>query len=114
MENVAEKILSPRFIQEELIESIHEILKLKYSVPLLRALNDAPNGRGYRWLDVKVVGVDGSGATARPTLNKLIEAGWVKQEPRKPYFITDRGREALAYYDQMEGLLSSGNDGEGG
>lgn len=106
MENFAEKILTDRFIEEELTTRIHEILGRKYTVPVLEYLGGYPEGVGFRELDVEAVGRNGSSATTKATLDELIQVGWVEHENRLPYHITPIGREALAYAKSGESLLS--------
>ncbi|MFQ6060549.1 MAG: hypothetical protein ACE5KV_04510 [Thermoplasmata archaeon] len=113
MENVAEKILSPRFIEEELTDRIHEMLARKYVTAILRYLKDHPEGVGFRQIDVEVVGAKGSVSTTRNTLKDLIDVGWVEQKEKSPYFITEKGKEALIYSRKGEGLISNGNGGGG-
>jgi DNA-binding HxlR family transcriptional regulator len=114
MQNVAEKILSPIFIQEELTDEIHKLLGRKYTIPILKGLAKANEGLGFRWIDVEIVGTDGSGSTARKTLTDLMEVGWVKQKgQRGMYHITDRGRKALSYANEGEKKVSIRNDGVG-
>jgi len=113
METIAENILSPRFIQEELTEKVRIALARKWTVPILDYLHVHLAGAGFRTIDVEVLGKEGSGSTTRSTLKALIEMGWVEQKKRGPYRLTDLGSTALAYAHRGNELASNGNKGEG-
>lgn len=105
IENIPNKILTNRVIQEELTDRIHETLGRRYSVRILEYLNNCPKGAGYREIDVNVIGACGSGSTARATLKDLMSLGWVKQRrSRAEYELTDKGRLALEYAMQADRL----------
>src|SRR5438552_18317749 len=106
----AKRILSPRYILQELADEVHKLLSLTYTRPILEALLKEPAGLSFRGIDVGVVGATGSAGSAAATLRKLIDAGWVekKENPKKGdtrYHLTKRGREALTYAKQGDGLV---------
>src|SRR5437867_11495828 len=114
----AKRILSPRYIQQELTDEVHKLLGLTYTRPILEALAKSQSGLSFRAIDVGVVGTSGSAGTASATLRKLADAGWVeKKENEKTgdtrYHITNRGREALQYAKQGDGLAPSEIQGRG-
>ena len=113
METIAENILSPKFIQEELTEKVRLALARKWTVPILNYLHDHVTGVGFRTIDVEVLGKEGSGSTTRSTLKTLIQMGWVEQKKRGPYKLTALGSAALTYAHSGDELTSNGNKGEG-
>ena len=103
MEAAAQRILSPKFIFRELTDEIHKLLSLKYTRAILDRLENEPDGMTFREVDVKIIGSEGSPGSANSTLKKLKEAGWVENRDGR-YMITRRGRDALNYARQGNGL----------
>jgi DNA-binding HxlR family transcriptional regulator len=103
MEATAQRILSPKFILQELTDEIHKLLGLKYTRAILQRLENEPDGMTFREVDVKIIGSEGSPGSADSTLKKLKEVGWVENK-NSSYVITKRGREALTYARQGDGL----------
>lgn len=96
----SQKLFSPAFLQDTLTQEVHRLLSLQYARPILEALSDHPEGLDTRWLDVRVVGVDGSARTAYVLVGKLEGAGWVESRvgsKPKRWILTTRGKEALAF-----------------
>lgn len=96
----AQELLSRTFIDDALTEEVHQLLSSPYVRKILEALEIAPDGLTARWIDIHVVGEEGSGKTAYVTLNRLGEAGWASYRGPKGsrvWSITDRGRRALGY-----------------
>jgi hypothetical protein len=112
METAAQRILSQKFILQELTDEIHKLLSLKYTRPILEGLEKEPEGMSFRMVDVRIIGVEGSPGSASKTLKKLIEVGWVENK-NDVYVITKRGREALGYSRQGNGLSTVEKKGRG-
>lgn len=103
MEAAARRILSPKFIEQELTDEINKLLGLKYTRPILETLEKC-DGLPFRALEVRVIGEHGSANTASRTLKKMIKIGWV-ENISYTYCITKRGREALSYAKQGDVLI---------
>ena len=107
---LTKRILSPQYILQELSDEVHKLLGLTYTRPILEHLLKAPDGMSFRAIDVGVIGTTGSAGTAAATLKRLTSAGWVEKKENDKrgdsrYYITNRGREALAYSKQGDGLI---------
>lgn len=102
MEAAARRILSPKFIEQELTDEINKLLGLKYTRAILEALEKC-DGLPFRALEVRVIGEHGSANTASRTLKKMIAFGWAENNSYV-YCITKRGREALSYARQGDTL----------
>lgn len=103
----AVRLLSPTFVADTLTQEIHELLSLVYARRILEALEEAPDGRSARWIDVHVVGDSGSPKSAFAGLNRLEIAGWaVPKGPKgsRVWSITDRGRRVLNYAREGDSL----------
>ena|SRR2546422_6809462 len=114
----AKRILSPGYILQELTDEVHKLLGLTYTRPLLEALAKQPTGLSFREIDVGVVGSAGSAGSAASTLKKLIEPGWIEKKGNgtkgdSRYYITKRGREALAYAKEGDDLVPPEGKGQG-
>lgn len=108
---VTQRLLPPTFLQEALAQEVHKLLSLKYARPILEALAGHIEGLEVRWLDVKVVGLEGSSKTASVVAKKLRAAGWVTPKPgTKPerLVLTAKGREALELAQKGDSIGSSG------
>lgn len=103
MEAIAERILKPEFILQELTEEIHRLLGRKYARAILEGLEAKPNGMSFRCVDVNIIGEVGSPASASKTLKKLVAAGWVENKDGL-YLITDRGHQTLSYARQGDSI----------
>ena len=109
----AQGLLSRTFIDDALTQEVHQLLSSPYVRKILEALESASNGLTARWIDVHVVGEEGSGKTAYVTLNRLGDAGWASYRGptgSRVWSITDRGRKALVYAREGDSI---GNDGVG-
>jgi DNA-binding HxlR family transcriptional regulator len=103
---------------QELTDEVHKLLGLTYTRPILEALIKQPTGLSFREIDVGVVGSSGSAGSAASTLRKLIDPGWVERKENEKkgdsrYYITKRGREALAYAKEGDDLVPPAGDGQG-
>jgi hypothetical protein len=110
----ARRLLSEKFIADTLTQEVHQLLSLTHLREILEALEDSAAGRSARWLDVHVVGDQGSAKTAFVTLNRLAEAGWVTSKGPKgsrAWVISDRGRRALAYARAGDSIGIDGIEG---
>lgn len=111
----AVKLLSGEFVKEALTQEVHRLLSLGYAREILDALAAAPQGRSARWIDVKVVGEEGSSKTAFVLLNRFLDAGWaIPKGPKgsRIWSITDKGRHALEYARQGDSFGRAGLVGE--
>ena len=109
----AQRLLSRTFIDDTLTQEVHQLLSSPYVRKILEALDAAPDGLTARWIDIHVVGEEGSGKTAYVTLNRLGDAGWASYRGptgSRVWSITDRGRKALVYAREGDSI---GNDGVG-
>lgn len=102
MEAVGRRILSQKFIEQELTDEINKLLGLKYTRAILEALEKS-EGLSFRSLEVRVIGEKGSASSASRTLKKMIVVGWIDNNSYM-YCITKRGREALSYARQGDVL----------
>jgi hypothetical protein len=108
-----QKLFSQDFLEEALNEEAHRLLSLNYARKTLEALEAHPAGLSVRWIDVNVVGVDGSSRSADVIVKKLAAPGWLAQVPRvgkapQLWVITPKGAEILRQDRQHD---SSGKKG---
>lgn len=109
----AQGLLSRTFIDDALTQEVHQLLSSPYVRKILEALVTARDGLTARWIDIHIVGEEGSGKTAYVTLNRLGDAGWASYRgPRgsRIWSVTDRGRKALLYAREGDSI---GNGGVG-
>ena len=98
-------------------QEVHRLLSLEYVRPILEALASHPEGLATRWLDVKVVGVDGSGRTAYVAVSKLSRAGWITGRPGsrpKLWVLSARGKEALEFARKADSIENDGGERRSG
>lgn len=116
MRRMAQRLLRPTYIAQTLTKEVNELLGLTYTRPILEYLDGKGDaGATLREIDVKAVGTSGTPKSASDTVGKLTKAGWVERRTNKRivFRLTPRGRDALAYARQGDGL-STGNGAGGG
>jgi predicted transcriptional regulator len=88
--------------------TVERVIGRSHRADVLRALSKAPAGLQHRSIQYDVV----RGSVASTIIHEFTRLGLITRRDEL-YFITPKGKEALAIYDRLRGLTDSSN-GDGG
>lgn len=103
----AQKLSSPTFLKDALTQEVNRLLSRDYARASLEAFEAHPEGLTTRWIDIRVVGLEGSAKSAYEIVKDFLKIGWLAPKGGKKaqlWILTERGKAALEYARQGDSV----------